>query len=135
MRSNAIKKSFLFLICTLIVMLLVACGNQTYINVVRETSLKGESHTIGQLIDSIKGKKGEVNWIITEQKDQPNLVNVKVVINPGNKAKGRIVKMQYLLDMDKDKVKLVSKEVDGKPLSPLAWALQISRIISQSSRG
>ncbi|MDD4528014.1 MAG: hypothetical protein PHF25_08285 [Candidatus Margulisbacteria bacterium] len=125
------KYIMLVLVCS-ILLLLASCGNKTYINIVKETTLKGESYTVGHLIDAIAGKNGEVNWVIVKQKDQPNLVTVDVEIKTADKANEHIVQMQYFLNTDKDHVRLIKKEIDGKTLTPMAWALQISRIIMES---
>ena len=131
---HKLKRFFLLLMCVVLIMGLVACTNGSYINIVKETTFKGETHTIGQLIESIAGKKGKVKWVIVKQKNQPNMVRLKVTIRPSSKAKGHIVKMQYLLNFDNDHVVLDKMEVDGKVLSLVAGALQISRIIMESSR-
>ena len=128
------KRYFLLVICGLLVMLLVACGNQSYIDVVKDTTFKGDTYTTGQYIDSIAGKNGKVKWNIAEQKNQPNTVLVTVDIRPSRKAKGHIVKMQYLLNTNNDYVEFGQMEIDGKVMSHLAGALQISRIIMESTR-
>ena len=129
-----LKRFFLLLMCWALIMGLVACTNGSYIKIGKETTFKGVTHTIGQLIESVAGKKGKVKWVIVKQKVQPNIVRLKVDIRPSNKAKGHSVKMQYLLNVDNDHVVLDKMEVDGKVLSLIAGALQISRIIMESSR-
>jgi hypothetical protein len=128
-----LKKIVLLLICGLLVLGLVGCANE-YINIVKETTFKGETHTIGQLIDSVAGKNGKVKWTIVKNKQKPNMVLLKVTVRPSGKAQKHVVKMQYLLNADNDHVKLQRMEVDGKVLSLVAGALQISRIIMESSR-
>jgi DNA-directed RNA polymerase subunit L len=127
------NRIILLLMCGLLSLGLVGCNNE-YINIVKETTFKGETHTIGQLIESVAGKNGKVKWVIVKNKQKPNMVSMKVTIRPSNKANRHVVKMKYMLNADNDHVELENMEVDGKTLSLVAGALQISKIIKQSSR-
>ncbi|MEI7942565.1 MAG: hypothetical protein WCH76_05275, partial [Candidatus Riflemargulisbacteria bacterium] len=97
------KRIILLLMCVLLSLGLVACSNE-YINIVKETTFKGETHTIGQLIESISGKNGKVKWTIVKNKQKPNMIRLKVTIRPSSKAQKHVVKMQYLLNADNDHV-------------------------------
>ncbi|GEM_PF-6798790 len=122
----------LVLVLTLSAMLLVGCGSNTYKNIVKETTIKGEVYTIGQLVKMLTGKHGHAKWVVVKQKDNPPLVDVKVVITTASKPKPRVVRIHYALNPDTDQVKLIKRDIDGEELSNVAWALQISKIMIEN---